>query len=131
MSAEGWPGSYLTRKAEVSGLTRPSAGSNLLQLTDLPRYARESLNLYGLNVSTSLLAGAIAIGIFGTLAAIFGAFVHSAVLHLVLMMLSGARARFEATFRLTCYAQGSLALVNVIPCVASRSTCGVRIVGCP
>lgn len=68
-------------------------------------------------MAINLVVGLIAVAIFGTLAAIIGAFIHSAVLHLVLMMLNGARGTFEATFRLSCYTQGTLALLNVVPCI--------------
>jgi hypothetical protein len=56
--------------------------------------------------------------IVGTLAAIVGAFLHAALLHLALLVLQGARGGFEASFRLTCYAHGSLAVINIVPCVA-------------
>jgi sugar phosphate isomerase/epimerase len=44
-------------KRRLAG-NRAGAGAGTMQLTDLPRFTREMLNLYGLNVSTNLLAGA-------------------------------------------------------------------------
>lgn len=79
--------------------------------------APEDMGFAILGLGAYLVIGLISLAIFGTLGAIIGAFVHSAVLHLVLMMLSGARGTYEATFRLTCYVQGSLALLYVVPCL--------------
>src|SRR5216117_3345102 len=39
-------------------LLAPRAEGGAMLLTDLPRYVRERLNLYGLNLSTDLLVGA-------------------------------------------------------------------------
>jgi sugar phosphate isomerase/epimerase len=48
----------LTARCLKSQLTPASGGSGTLALTDLPRYTRETLGLFGLNISTDLLAGA-------------------------------------------------------------------------
>ena len=66
----------------------------------------------------NIIIWVILIAIFGTLATLLGVLIHAGILHLVLMMLSGARAGFEATLRLTCYAHGSLAFLNIIPLLA-------------
>jgi len=38
--------------------SRPASGADILQVTDLPRFAREELGLFGLTLSTNLLVGA-------------------------------------------------------------------------
>lgn len=43
----------------VRSLLRPSRGEPTLDLLDLPRKAREEFGLYGLNLTTDLLAGAV------------------------------------------------------------------------
>lgn len=48
----------LTARCLKSQLNAAAGGSGTLALTDLPRYTRETLGLYGLNISTDLLAGA-------------------------------------------------------------------------
>jgi hypothetical protein len=46
---------------------------------------------------------------------VVGAFVSAAILHLCLMISGGANRPFETTFRVICYAQGSVALFNLLP----------------
>lgn len=48
----------LTARCLKNRLNAAAGGAGTLALTDLPRYTRETLGLYGLNVSTDLLAGA-------------------------------------------------------------------------
>ncbi|MCA9287574.1 MAG: TIM barrel protein [Phycisphaerales bacterium] len=43
----------------VRSLVRPSRGEPSVDLVDLPRMAREEFDLYGLNLTTDLLAGAV------------------------------------------------------------------------
>lgn len=43
----------------VRSLVKPSRGEPSLDLVDLPRYAREEFGLFGLNLTTDLLAGAV------------------------------------------------------------------------
>lgn len=43
----------------VRSLVRPVKGEPSVDLIDLPRFAREELGLYGLNLTTDLLAGAV------------------------------------------------------------------------
>jgi hypothetical protein len=43
------------------------------------------------------------------------AFLSSALTHLALMILGGAKKSFEATFRVTCYAGGSTAVLQLLP----------------
>lgn len=91
---------------------------DLLMTIPFLAFARvtEELTLFVFaSIGINLVLGLVAVAIFGSLGAIFGAFVHAGILHLVLMMLNGARARFEATFRLTCYVQGSVGMINLIP----------------
>jgi hypothetical protein len=46
---------------------------------------------------------------------VIGMFVVSAILHLCLMIVGGARQSFEATFRVVCFAEGSAGPLLVIP----------------
>ena len=43
------------------------------------------------------------------------AFVSAALVHLSLMLVGGARRPFEATFRVTCYAGGATAVLQLLP----------------
>jgi hypothetical protein len=43
------------------------------------------------------------------------AVLSSALTHLALMILGGAKKSFEATFRVTCYAGGSTAVLQLLP----------------
>lgn len=45
-----------------------------------------------------------------------GSFIGAGLWHVSLMILGGATKPFEATYRVFCYAGGSVALVNLVPC---------------
>jgi len=52
--------------------------------------------------------------VFGWLFVVIGIFITSAFVHLALLLLGGARRDFEATFRVSCYAQ-AVSLLAVVP----------------
>jgi len=52
--------------------------------------------------------------VFAPLAVIIGLFVVSAIVHVVLLLLGGARRGFEATLRVMCYSEAA-SIINVIP----------------
>jgi len=54
---------------------------------------------------------------------VIGVFVASAILHVCLMIVGGAKQSFETTFRVVCFAEGSVSPLLVIP------VCGGLIVG--
>src|SRR5437899_10328457 len=54
---------------------------------------------------------------------VIGMFVASAILHVCLMIVGGAKQSFETTFRVVCFAEGSASPILVIP------FCGGFIVG--
>ena len=54
---------------------------------------------------------------------VIGVFVASAILHVFLMIVGGAKQSFETTFRVVCFAEGSVSPLLVIP------FCGGLIVG--
>ena len=54
---------------------------------------------------------------------VIGVFVASAILHVCLMIVGGAKQSFETTFRVVCFAEGSVSPLLVIP------FCGGLIVG--
>jgi hypothetical protein len=60
--------------------------------------------------------------IFGPVLVVIGAFVNSAILHLCLMIVGGARQPFETTLRVVCFSGGSISPLLVIP------VCGVFVV---
>jgi hypothetical protein len=62
--------------------------------------------------STAALGGTIMVlpFVFAALA-----FVSAALTHLALMLVGGAKKSFEATFRVTCYAGGSTAVLQLLP----------------
>jgi hypothetical protein len=57
----------------------------------------------------------IAVAIFMPFLIVIGSFVGSGILHLSLMICSGAKQPFETTFRTYCYVQGSSNLLQIIP----------------
>lgn len=57
----------------------------------------------------------LGVAIFMPLALILGAFIGSGILHLSLMVCSGAKQPFETTFRTYCYCRGSAGLLQLIP----------------
>ena len=59
-------------------------------------------------------AGLVAQLVFGGISVTIGVFVASGLLHLMLMLLGGARSGFEATFRVVCFSQATTLLL-VIP----------------
>jgi hypothetical protein len=60
----------------------------------------------------------IAAGAVGTLVgATVGLLLYALIHHLFLMLFGGANFGFETTFRVVCYVHGTLAWLNVIPCV--------------
>jgi hypothetical protein len=59
-------------------------------------------------------AGLIAQVVFGGVSVVITVFVASGILHLMLLMLGGARGGFEATFRVVCFSQAT-ALLLLIP----------------
>jgi len=52
--------------------------------------------------------------VFAPLFVIIGLFVVTAIVHVVLLLLGGARRGFEATLRVMCYSEAA-AVINVIP----------------
>lgn len=66
----------------------------------------------------ALAVSSVTVGLTIMLLPIFlvlGAFVSSALMHLGLMILGGARRPFEATFRVACYAGGSTSVLQLLP----------------
>jgi hypothetical protein len=60
-------------------------------------------------------AGLIGTLLFGACAVVLGIFIGSGIIHVMLMLLSGAKYPFETTFRTVCYAHGSAAPIGAIP----------------
>jgi hypothetical protein len=54
--------------------------------------------------------------IFGGVAVVIMTFIAAGIVHLMLLLLSGARGGFEATFRVVCYAQATSLLLLVPFC---------------
>src|SRR6266478_4513907 len=67
--------------------------------------------------------GWIVLVILAPVFVVIGTFIGSAILHLCLMLVGGAKQSFEATFRVICFAGGSVNPLLVIP------FCGGLIVG--
>src|SRR6266571_2797232 len=59
--------------------------------------------------------GWILLVIFAPLLIVIGIFINSAVLHLCLMIVGGAKQSFETTFRVICFSVGSIDPLLVIP----------------
>jgi len=61
-------------------------------------------------------AGFVAQAVFGGVFVVIGVFIAAGILHLVLMLLGGARREFEATFRVVSFAQATSILLLVPFC---------------
>jgi len=61
-------------------------------------------------------AGFVAQAVFGGVFVVIGVFIAAGILHLVLMLLGGARREFEATFRVVSFAQATSILFLVPFC---------------
>ena len=61
-------------------------------------------------------AGFVAQAVFGGVFVVIGVFVTAGILHLVLMLMGGARREFEATFRVVSFAQATAVLFLVPFC---------------
>jgi hypothetical protein len=57
--------------------------------------------------------GVVAQLVFGGVSVVISVFVASAILHVALLVLGGARRGFEATFRVVCFAQATMLLLVV------------------
>lgn len=69
----------------------------------------EGLTNLGINVGVS-----VALMVFAPVILVIGVFVQSALLHLMLLLVGGARHGFEATMRVCCYA-GTAQLAGIVP----------------
>lgn len=65
--------------------------------------------------------------VFGGVSVVISVFVGSGILHLMLLLLGGARRGFEATFRVVCFSQATTLLL-LIP-VFLVPFCGLAVVG--
>lgn len=61
------------------------------------------------------LVGVVLVIFIAPVIALVSLFIGSAIYHLLLMLLGGARQPFETTFRVVCYAGGSTSLIQLIP----------------
>ena len=61
-------------------------------------------------------AGFVAQAVFGGVFVVIGVFVAAGILHLMLLLLGGARRDFEATFRVTCFSEAICVLFLVPFC---------------
>jgi hypothetical protein len=61
-------------------------------------------------------AGFVAQAVFGGVFVVIGAFVAAGILHLMLLLLGGARRDFEATFRVVCFSEATCILFLVPFC---------------
>jgi hypothetical protein len=88
------------------------------------------MSSFGLMGNRNALAGVLGVGIGAVVFVIFmpalialGLFIGSAVLHLCLTFVGGARRSFETTFRVVCFAAGSAYPLMILP------VCGGLIAG--
>ena len=85
----------------------------------LYNFAFRSLNMFPSrhNALENMVSGVglIFLLIFTPLLVVLGAFIWSAILHVCLMLVGGAKQSFETTFRVVCYGGGSVNPLLVIP----------------
>ena len=82
-------------------------------------FAFRSLNMFPSrhNAFENMISGVglIFLLIFTPLLVVIGTFIWSAILHVCLMLVGGAKQSFETTFRVVCYGGGSVNPLLVIP----------------
>lgn len=128
------PGEAFTRMRPEGGLAGPilfgliggcasSVVSILFQtlLEAVPGYPGDNgmLHMFGLRP----WIGALILAVFSPIWVLLGLFIGSAVLHLCLMLVGGAKRPFETTMRVVCFTGGSANLFTMIP------VCGWLIAG--
>ena len=90
-------------------------------------FAFQSLGLFASRpnpmVHLFMGVGGIFLLIFAPVLVAIGVFVSAAIFHLCLMLVGGAKQSFETTFRVICFAEGSIQPLLIIP------ICGGLIVG--
>ncbi len=59
--------------------------------------------------------GSVALIILAPIFAVIGAFISAAIFHVCLMIVGGAKQSFETTFRVVCFATGSIDPLLIIP----------------
>jgi hypothetical protein len=74
---------------------------------------QEAATFIGVQIVSTVVQGAIGVVVGATVGLLIG----TAIVHVCLMLLGGARQSFEATLRTLAYAQGATAWLNVIPFV--------------
>ena len=70
-------------------------------------------NGFGRFVGTGV--GSVALIILAPIFAVIGAFISAAIFHVCLMIVGGAKQSFETTFRVVCFATGSIDPLLIIP----------------
>jgi hypothetical protein len=126
------PGIAFTAMKREGGLAEPllyalTGGSFGAVIYFIYNFVFRSLALFPNrhNPLADLLGGLgwIVLVILAPVFVVIGTFIGSAILHLCLMLVGGAKQSFEATFRVICFAGGSVNPLLVIP------LCGGLIVG--
>lgn len=80
------------------------------------------MSSFGLMGNRNAFAGVLGVGVGAVIFVVFmpvliaiGLFIGSAILHLCLTLVGGARRPFEATFRVVCFAAGSAYPLMIVP----------------
>lgn len=101
----GWVG--LVAASLYQAIFRSIVGTSIAALGDRPELAA----MIGWAESW---AGLVAQVVFGGVLVAMGVFVAAAIVHLMLLLLGGARNGFEATFRVVCFSQAT-SVVLIVP----------------
>lgn len=101
----GWIG--LVAASLYQAIFRSIVGTSIAALGDRPELAA----MIGWAESW---AGLVAQLVFGGVLVAIGVFVAAAIVHLMLLLLGGARNGFEATFRVVCFSQAT-SVVLIVP----------------
>jgi hypothetical protein len=97
----------LLAQALYQAIFRSVLGSTFAGMGRHPEWAQLAASLQsGLGLLIQVLFGPIALTV--------GLFISAGIVHLVLMLLGGARRDFEATFRVACYAEAP-AVFSLLP----------------
>jgi hypothetical protein len=103
----GWLGVVVASLYQA--IFRSVVGSTVGLLGDRPELAQ-------LIAFTESWAGFVAQVVFGGVFVAIGVFVWSAIVHVALLLLGGARSGFEATLRVVCFSQATSVLLLVPFC---------------
>ncbi|MBU3666702.1 MAG: hypothetical protein FGM15_12625 [Chthoniobacterales bacterium] len=101
---------------QMVGIVATEAYNWTLRVLGLPGMVLSQENAAALTAQMGTSFGSLLWIVVAPVFLVFAAFVGTAITHVCLMLVGGARRPFESTFRVYTYVSGSIALFNLVPC---------------